>query len=287
MENKDYKLILSNNNDNGTCIALLANDNNFVVAYDYNAETNGWNQGHYFMKYDDYKMGNALTNALNKFNEYFDERIKLINNFENMGLSHEDIEDLRKLINKHSDSVSLNCIDNINYLHRLHYDFNEYIYNEAHKLDVDDIKNQTSKINDNGIHYDTLYDYLKDVEDIDVSDKDFDFLMNCYYIENPTDEYDKFLINLYKNTNIVKIAHGNYNAQADFTGFIKDNKENLKKFADEYLLNSYTQDFSNVDDFCEAWLDTLQKMNNGNTSENIYKAFNSVVFKNNNEKERV
>jgi hypothetical protein len=112
----------------------------------------------------------------------------------------------------------------------------------------------------------TLKEFLKMQEtDYDVNDVDFDATITCCYIDEINDNYDKFCDML---TSKVSIIRGGDHPIVSWSGFIRNNLDKFRLFAEKNWYDAYEDD---EEELVYQWITELDGYAAGMVSESFYK----------------
>lgn len=121
----------------------------------------------------------------------------------------------------------------------------------------------------------TLYDFLRMSEnDYDTLDTEFDESVTVCWIGGESDNYDKFCNEIIKKVNVERII-GEF-LVVDWSGLIKRNMEEFKKFTAEHWICGYEDD---IDEFIYQWIKEIHYYMAGYVSEDFYEDLVELVEK--------
>lgn len=103
-----------------------------------------------------------------------------------------------------------------------------------------------------------LIDYMMLCDDghSEFSDTVYEIVIGCDFLGNGKDVYPRMCAALYRRVEIKKIYNGIYaNGTADFTGFIRKNRERMARFVRDNWIDEkqYVLDDGNDDEFEYEW----------------------------------
>lgn len=117
----------------------------------------------------------------------------------------------------------------------------------------------------------TLYELLKDENDYDTYDTEFDCVVTCCGLDEiDDDEYSKFCNTFYKKFECTVEGE---NVIVDYSGFIKKNYSPLKAFADK----RWNETPDDEDDFTEIWINEFNLWLSGYLPENVYEETTELI----------
>ena len=119
----------------------------------------------------------------------------------------------------------------------------------------------------------TLYEYIKMTEtDYDTYDAVYDTGVTVCYIDEESDEYDKFCNNIIKKVDVIKI-----NADSivvNWNELIERNVYRFKQFTKKHWKYQYEND---KDEFVYQWINEIHMYMAGYVSESFYAILNEFV----------
>lgn len=119
----------------------------------------------------------------------------------------------------------------------------------------------------------TLYEYLKMSEaDYDTYDTEYDNGVTVCYIDEETDEYDKFCNGIIKKVDVVKI-NGDV-LTVNWSELIERNMDKFKMFAREHWAYDYEND---INEFIYQWINEIHLYMAGYVGESFYSKLNNFV----------
>lgn len=120
-----------------------------------------------------------------------------------------------------------------------------------------------------------LYDLLKITqEDYDTYDTQYCASITVCFIDEETDNYDKFCNKLYKKVN-VKGADKNI-LDVNWSEFIEHNYYLFEEFARKWWISNYTSD---KDELIYEWIEELNKLCAGYGNEGVYEKLIELLNK--------
>lgn len=119
----------------------------------------------------------------------------------------------------------------------------------------------------------TLFEYLRMTEsDYDTCDTKYDTGVTVCYIDEESDEYDKFCNNIIKKVDVVKV-NGDI-LVVNWSEFVESNMDKFKMFAREHWIYDYEDD---IDEFEYQWINEIHMYMAGYVSESFYSTLNEFV----------
>lgn len=119
----------------------------------------------------------------------------------------------------------------------------------------------------------TLYEYFKMSEaDYDTYDTEYDNGVTVCYIDEETDEYDKFCNGIIKKVDVVKI-NGDV-LTVNWSELIERNMDKFKMFAREHWAYDYEND---INEFIYQWINEIHLYMAGYVGESFYSKLNNFV----------
>lgn len=119
----------------------------------------------------------------------------------------------------------------------------------------------------------TLYEYLKMSEaDYDTYDTVYDAVVTVCFIDEESDEYDKFCNSIIKKVDVVKIIGDSL--VVNWNELIERNMDKFKKFTEKHWRYQYEND---TDEFVYQWINEIHMYMAGYVSEDFYSTLNKFV----------